>query len=58
MRKNGILKDSLMFVYKKKLNMKKLGPTLTKYCDANFIDISLVIISHESLLEYETIFKK
>ena len=38
--------------------MEKLGPTLTKNCEANFIDMSLVIFSHESLLEYETILKK
>ena len=38
--------------------MEKLGPTLTKNCEANFIDMSLVIFSHESLLEYDTILKK
>ena len=52
MRKNGILKDYLMFVYKKNPNMEKLGSTLTKSCKANFIDMNLVFF-HESLLEYE-----
>ena len=45
-----------MFVYKK--NPEKLGPTFTKNCEANFIDMSLVIFSHESLLEYEKILQK
>ena len=38
--------------------MEKLGPTLTKNCEDNFIDMSLVVFSHESLLEYVTILKK
>ena len=54
MRKNGNLKDYLLFVYKRIPNMEKLGPTLTKSREANFIDMSLVIFTHESLLEYET----
>ena len=49
MRKNGILKDYLMSVYKKKIpSMEKLGPTLTKSSEANFIDKSLFIFSNES----------
>ena len=39
-------------------NMEKLGPTLTKNYEANFVDMSLVDLSHESLLEYKTILKK
>ena len=38
--------------------MEKLGSTLTKSREANFIDMSSVIFSHESLLEYETNLKK
>ena len=34
-------------------NIEKLGPTLTKSCEANFIDISLAFFSHSILLEYE-----
>ena len=58
MRKNGILKDYLFFVNKRIPNMEKLGTTLTKSREANFRDMSLVIFSHESLLEYKTILKK
>ena len=58
MIKHGNLKDYSLFVYKKIPNMEKLGPTLTKRGEANFIDISLVIFSHESLLEYKTNLKK
>ena len=58
MRKNGNLKDYLLFVYKRIPNMEKLGPTLTKSREANFIDMSLVIFSHEPLLEYETNLKE
>ena len=43
MRNNGNLKDYLMSVYKRIPNMEELGPTLTKSCEANFIDMSLVI---------------
>ena len=38
--------------------MGKLGPTLFKSCEANFIDISLVIFSHEFLLRYENKFEE
>ena len=38
--------------------MEKLGPTFTKSREFNFVDMSIVIFSHESLLEYETIMKK
>ena len=38
--------------------MEKLGPTLTKSCEANFIGMGLVIFSHESILEYEANLKK
>ena len=38
--------------------MRKLGPTLIKNCEANFIDMSLVIFSHEFLLEYENKFEE
>ena len=58
MRKNGNLKDYVLFVYKRIPNMKKLGPTLTKSHEANSIDMSLVIFSYEFLLEYETNLKK
>ena len=38
--------------------MGKLGPTLIKSCEANFIDMSLVIFSHEFLLENENKFEE
>ena len=38
--------------------MGKLGPTLIKSCEANFIDMSLVIFFHEFLLEYENKFEE
>ena len=36
--------------------MGKLGPTLTKICEANFIEFSY--FSHEFLLEYENKFEE
>ena len=38
--------------------MGKLGPTLIKSCESNFIDMSLIIFSHEILLEYENKFEE
>ena len=38
--------------------MGKLGPTLTKRCEGNLIDASLVIVSHEFLLEFDNKFEK
>ena len=58
MRKNGILKDYLMFVYKKNPEYGEIISNLTKNCEDNFIDMSLVIFSHESLLKYKKILKK
>ena len=38
--------------------MGKLGSTLIKSCEANFIDMSLVLCFHEFLLEYENKFEE
>ena len=38
--------------------MGKLGPTLIKSCESNFIDVSLIIFSHEILLEYKNKFEE
>ena len=40
MKKDGILKDYLMFICKRIPNIGKLGSTLTKSCEDNFIDHS------------------
>ena len=58
MKKNGILKDYLMFVYKKNPEYGEIRSNFDQKLCANFIDMSLVIFSHESLLEYKTILKK
>ena len=38
--------------------MGKLGPTLIKSCESNFIDMSLIIFPHEIILEYENKFEE